>query len=73
MVLDLAIGIGGWERGLLATRAEERKPSFLVQARTNDELRVKSEAICSRWEEQGAKRRSDGAAPKDMLAWNNTK
>ena len=27
-------------------------------------LRAKSEAICSRWEEQGAKRQSDGAAPR---------
>ena len=33
-------------------RAEERKPSFLAQARKNDELRVKSEAICSWWEER---------------------
>ena len=66
----------GWEspipagslatRGLLAARAEERKLSFLAQTRTNDELRVKSEAICSQWEEQGAKRRSDGVAPEDM-------
>ena len=27
------------------------KALFLVQARTNDELRVKSKAICSWWEE----------------------
>ena len=39
---------------------------FLAQARKKDELRAKSEAICSWWEEQGAKRRSDGAAHKDM-------
>ena len=39
---------------------------FLAQARKKDELRVKSEAICSWWEEQGAKRRSDGVAPEDM-------
>ena len=31
-----------------------------MQARKNDELRAKSEAICSWWEEQGTKRRSDG-------------
>ena len=41
-------------------RADERKPSFLAQARKNDELRAKSEAICSWWEEQGAKRQRDG-------------
>ena len=40
------------------------KPSFLAQARTNDERRAKSEVICSQWEEQGAKRRSDGRAPR---------
>ena len=29
-------------------------------SKKNEELRGQSEAICSRWEEQGAKRRSDG-------------
>ena len=33
-------------------------------SKKNDELRAQSEVICSRWEEQGAKRRSDGWPPR---------
>ena len=50
--------------GTIGRRADEQKPSFLAQARKNDELRAKSEAICSWWEEQGAKRQSDGQPPR---------
>ena len=58
--------------GPLAARGH-RPPSRRAKAivscfsKKNDELRAKSEVICSRWEEQGAKRRNDGR-PKRFLA-----
>ena len=65
------IGGDGDPTPLQGPRPEDyRPPSRRAKAvvscfsKKNDELRVKSEAICSWWEEQGAKRRSDGRPPR---------
>ena len=38
----------------------------VVSCASKNKRRAQSEAICSQWEEQGAKRRSDGVVLKDM-------
>ena len=43
-----------------------RGAEAVLSCASKNKQRAQSEAICSQWEEQGAKRQSDGAAPKDM-------
>ena len=69
---SISVDRRGWESPIPAGpqargyRPPSRRAKAVVScfSKKNDKLRAKREAICSWWEEQEAKRRSDGWPPR---------